>query len=166
MWLFKRRQGFLAIAALLAATACNFTPVYAPNASGSKLNGQVRVAEPSTQETYLVTRRLETRLGAGPESAPMALSFSVSHSVAGLGATATGGTTRYHRVGTLSYQLKHADTGTKIASGSVKNFTGYSATGNTAATLAAERDSIERLMTILADELIERLYLIDPDLLP
>lgn len=165
MWLFKRLNLFVSIALCTLLMACQFTPVYAPDGAGSKLEGRIAIAEPNTQDQFLVTRRLETRLGrANP--APLTLQYSVSHSLAGLGTTATGGTTRYHRVGYLSYSLIATDTGAKIDSGSLTNFTGYSATGNTAATLAAERNSIERLMVILADQLIDRLHLIDPTLLP
>jgi LPS-assembly lipoprotein len=48
-----------------------------------------------------------------------------------------------------------------VTSGSVDNFTGYSATGTTVATLAAERDAQERLMTILADQIVTRLLTLD-----
>lgn len=165
MWYSNRRTLLGVGAALLFSSACNFTPVYAPDAAGSKIEGQIFIAEPTTRETYLVTRRLETRLGRA-DPAPMNLTFSVSHGASGLGTTATGSTTRLHRSGTLSYSLKNASSGTVITSGSVTNFTGYSATGNTAATLAAERASIERLMMVLADQLIDRLHLIDPKRLP
>ena len=41
------------------------------------------------------------------------------------------------------------------------NFVGYSATGTTVATLAAKRDATERLMTILADEIVLQLQASD-----
>ena len=44
-----------------------------------------------------------------------------------------------------------------LLSGNVDSFTGYSATGTTVATRAAERDAYERLMTILADQIVTRL---------
>jgi LPS-assembly lipoprotein len=44
-----------------------------------------------------------------------------------------------------------------VISGSVDNFTSYSATGTTVATLAAERDAQERLMIQLADQIFVRL---------
>jgi LPS-assembly lipoprotein len=164
MSLSNRRKLMLG-AAFLFASACNFTPVYGPDAAGSKLEGRISVSAPSTREQYLVTRRLETRLGRS-DPTPMTLTYSVSHSSAGLGTTATGSTTRLHRTGSLSYSLKNTGSGEVIDKGSVTNFAGYSATGNTAASLAAESASIERLMDILADQLVDRLHLIDPALLP
>ena len=165
MSLFDRRHLLLTGLAAMSAGACGFSPVYAPSAAGSKLEGRIFIPEPNTKDQYQVTRRLETRLGRA-DPAPMKLSFSVSSGSTGLGTTATGSTTRLHRVGTLNYTLKNNETGDEIDAGSVKNFTGYSATGNTAASLAAERAAVERLMTILADQLIDRLHLIDPALLP
>ena len=161
---FKRRHLLIAGASLLVS-ACNFTPVYGPEGAGSQTENRILIKAPTTKDAYFVTRRLETRLGRA-DLAPMTLSFSVSNSSAGLGTTATGSTTRVQRVGSLSYTLKNSATGKNIAKGSVSNFTGYSATGNTAATLAAERAAIERLMNILADQLVDRLLLLDPATLP
>ncbi|MGH1576897.1 LPS assembly lipoprotein LptE [Planktotalea sp.] len=164
MSLSNRRHFLLAGGALMAG-ACGFTPVYAPNGAASKLEGRVHITAPKTKNKYLVTRRLETRLGRS-DPAPMTLSFSVSEGATSLGTTATGSTTRKHRTGTLNYTLKNAETGSTIDKGKVTNFTGYSLTSNTAATLASERAASERLMVILADQLIDRLHLIDPALLP
>ena len=162
---FNRRHLLLAGPAMLLASACNFTPVYAPDGAGSKLEGQIFITAPEAKDTYLLTRRLETRLGrANP--APMTLSVIVSHGLAGLGTTATGAATRLHRHGTLRYTLKNSATKANIDSGSFSNFVGYSVPGNTATSLAAERTSEERLMNVLADQLVDRLHLIDPKLLP
>lgn len=163
--LYSKRSFLFALAGTVALAGCNFTPVYGPGTSANKMQNRIKITEPTTRETFLITQHLESRLGRA-DAAPMSLSFSVSHGVSGLGATATGGTTRYHRDGTANYTLTHSETEEKLASGSVRNFTGYSATGNTAATLAAEQDSVERLMTILADMMIERLLLLDAETLP
>lgn len=165
MSLYSRRKFLFAFGALLVSSACNFTPVYAPDAASSKLAGRISIAEPKTRDQYNVVRQLESRLGRG-DPAPMTLNFSVSNGAAGLGTTATGSTTRIQRVGTLTYTLKNSSTGATLSTGSVRNFTGYSATSNTAATLASERAASERLMIILADQLIDRLHALDPELLP
>jgi LPS-assembly lipoprotein len=62
--------------------------------------------------------------------------------------------------------LSNSKTEKKIDSGKISNFVGYSVTGNTATSLAAERASEERLMNVLADQLVDRLLLIDPKRLP
>ena len=165
MSLSNRRNVLFAGGALLLASACNFTPVYGPEGAGSKLEGRIFVQAPNTKDEYRLVRQLETRLGRA-DPAPMTLTFTVSNYSAGLGTTATGSTTRVQRVGTLSYSLKNSATDAVIDSGSFSNFTAYSATSNTAATLAAERAASERLMVILGDQLVDRLHVIDPALLP
>lgn len=165
MSLYNRRSFLIAGAALFLGSACNFSPVYAPGSASSKLADRIAIKDPKTKDEYNIVRHLESRLGRA-DPAPMTLSFSVSKGSAGLGTTATGSTTRIQQVGTLNYSLKNASSGATIASGSVRNFTGYSATSNTAATLASERAASERLMIILADQLIDRLHAIDPELLP
>jgi LPS-assembly lipoprotein len=46
-----------------------------------------------------------------------------------------------------------------VRQGRVSDFTGFSATGSTVATLAAERDATARLMVILADQIVDRLVI-------
>lgn len=166
MWLFDRRR-LLAVAAVAALAACNFTPVYAPDAAGPKLENRIFVAEPQTEDLYKIVKRFEERLGrAGEDDAAMTLTARVSKSRTSLGRTATGSTTRFHWTGTLRFTLKSTETGDVIDEGEIQRFTGYSATGNIAATLAAERDATRRLMIVLTDALVDRFLLIDPDLLP
>ena len=59
-------------------------------------------------------------------------------------------------MGSSDYSLRAAD-GTTITSGSVSGFTGYSTTGTTVATEAAEADAEERLAVLLADQIMARL---------
>ena len=64
-------------------------------------------------------------------------------------------------VGDVDFALRNISTGQVVTSGNVENFTGYSATGSTVATLAAERDAQKRLMVMLAEQLVTRLYAAD-----
>jgi LPS-assembly lipoprotein len=58
----------------------------------------------------------------------------------------------------VDFALRDLTTGQIVTSGTVENFTGYSATGTTVATLASAQDAQERLMRILAEQIIARLY--------
>ena len=60
MSLFNRRA-FLCLP--LIAAACGFTPVYGTGGSGEKLQNTVEVVEPDARDAYLLTRRIEERLG-------------------------------------------------------------------------------------------------------
>ncbi|MEH6644498.1 LPS assembly lipoprotein LptE [Sulfitobacter sp.] len=158
MSLYNRRT---LLALPLALAACGFTPVYGPDGAGTKLRGQVLVQEPSTQAGYLLTRHLEARLGRSGAEPRYALDLAIATEEDGLAINSAGDTTRFNLIGEVVYALRDILTGTIVSSGTVENFTAYSATGTTVATLAAERDAVERLMVILGDQITARLYAVD-----
>lgn len=163
MWLSDRR-GFLLGAAALALGGCGFAPAYGTDGAASKLQNAIHVDEPKNHYGYLATRRIEERLGAGGPSAPYTLGLEIKFSQDSLGSTSDGQLTRYHVTGSATYALRQAVDKAVIETGTVHNFTGYSATGSTVATLAAQRDAQDRLMIALADQVIERLVLAAPGL--
>ena len=144
-------------AALLLAGACGFTPVYGPNGIGTALNGKVDVAEPTDRDTYLLAQELEQRFGQ-PVASEYDLTLALLTDTEGQAVTASGDITRFSLVGEVEYALTHRATETQVARGVVRNFTGYSATGSTVETLASERDAQERLMIILADQIVAQIY--------
>ncbi|WP_298859359.1 LPS assembly lipoprotein LptE [uncultured Sulfitobacter sp.] len=158
MSLYNRRS---LLALPLALAACGFTPVYGTDGAGAQLRGQVLVQEPSTQAGYLLTRHLETRLGRSGSSARYALDLAIDTSEEGLAINAAGDITRFNLIGRVDYALRDTTAGTVVTSGKVQNFTAYSAIGTTVASLAAERDAVERLMVILGDQITTRLYATD-----
>jgi len=148
---------FLLALPLLALAACGFQPVYGPGGSGTALQNSVQVAAPDDAFGYVLVREIETRLGR-PADARYALALTTAISEEGLAIDAEGNTRRFNLIGTVEYALRNLVTGQIETSGNVDNFTGYSATGSTVATLAAERDAQVRLMTMLADQIVNRLY--------
>ncbi|RBI86260.1 hypothetical protein DRV85_05765 [Rhodosalinus halophilus] len=160
MWCSDRRRLLILGAAALTA-GCGFAPVHAPGGGGGAIAGQVAMPVPDSRAEYLFVRRLEERLGPAPApryrlEAPLRVTRD------SLGTTPDGRTTRYHYAGTADWRLRAADAAPEappVAQGRVEAFTGYSATGSTLATRAAERDAEARLATLLADQLVERLLL-------
>ncbi len=140
----------------LALAACGFEPVYGPGGAGTQLQNRVLVTSPETRDTFLMVQRIEERLGR-PTAPAYTLSLSLQLRAEGLGIDAAGNTTRFNWIGVAGYVLSDRTDGTQLASGSVNSFTGFSATGNTAVTQAAQRDARERLMVILADQITARL---------
>ncbi len=151
----RKVLGLLALAPALAA--CGFTPVYAPGSTASTLRGRVEVAPPETADSYLLVEELEDRLGR-PATPAYRLGYVLITESQGQAITAASDITRYSVVGRVAYELRPIDSDRVLASGEVQNFTGYSATGSTVETLAAERDANARLMTILADQIVAQLY--------
>jgi len=157
MSLFNRR---VFLAGLAVLPACGFTPAYAPGATGSALQNAVFVNEPASRETFLLVQRLEERLGA-PTLPRYDLAVNLTTTTAGLGIDPAGDTLRFNTIGTAGYVLTDRTTGAQLTSGTVNSFTGYSASDSTVATLASERDSVERLMVIIADQIVARLLSVD-----
>ncbi len=165
----RRRTFLLALAAL---PACGFTPAYGPRGAAAGLQGSISIDEPIDAEGYYLVRRLEERLGVAT-SADYTLSASIALGTDGLGITPAQDITRYRIRGELTWVLRDTATDTIVADGTERTFTGYSApvfdntrgsiAGNTVSVLSAERDARERLMTILADQLVARLIATAPE---
>ncbi|SDH43715.1 LPS assembly lipoprotein LptE [Alloyangia pacifica] len=163
MWSLDRRT-LLAACGALALAGCGFTPAYGPQGGGQKLLGQIAFADPDTPDAYLYTRRIEERLGRAAPGAPYRLDTTLSTAISGHGSLADGNTTRIRVIGTATFTLRDTATGNALTSGGTSSFTGYSTTGSTVSTQAAERDAEERLMIMLADRVIDRLLLVAADL--
>jgi len=158
MSLLNRRT--FVLAALAPLTACGFTPAYGTGGAARNLQNRVLVDTENSRENYLLVRELEERLGRA--TAPTyGLALKINTQEQGLAIDREGNTRRFNLIGTVGYALRDLSTGAILTSGSVDNFTGYSATGTTVATLAAETDAQERLMNILADQITTRLFAAD-----
>jgi LPS-assembly lipoprotein len=155
----KLNRRFVVLAPL-ALTACGFQPAFAPGGSGASLLNRVRVEAPTDQNAYLLTREIEERLGRGNDTA-YSLSLTTLTSERQLAINREGNTDRFHIVGVVTYSLRDLRTGQIVGSDTVDNFVGYSATGTTVVTLASERDASERLMTLLADQIVTNLLALD-----
>lgn len=145
-----------ALCAVLLITACGFTPVYSPDGAGTALQDQILVDAPNDINAYLLTQRIEERLGRGGD-ARFGLKVDIAIRETGIAINPQGDTDRYDVLGIAKYVLRDIKSGDQVEAGTVNNFASYSATGTSAATLAAERDARERLMRILADQIVTRL---------
>jgi LPS-assembly lipoprotein len=141
---------------ILALTACGFSPVYGTDGSASVLLNSVLVDEPKTRDGYLLTKHLEQRLGRANDPR-FGLDVKIASYQEALNINSEGNIERYNLIGSVDYTLRDTQTGQITASGKVNSFTGYSATGTTVATQAAQQDAQKRLMVILADLIIENL---------
>ena len=112
--------------------------------------------EPDDRAGYLMTRELEDRLGRA--SMPRYdLIYSLDLISQPVAISTSNIVTRYNLLGEGTYALRDRDSGAVVLSGTEDNFTSFSASGSTVATQAAERDAEERLVTILADQMVARL---------
>ncbi len=140
----------------LALAACGFAPVYGPDGAGTALQNAVLVDPPSDREGFLLVRQLEDRLGrAGDPAYRLSINLTVDQESRAI--DPDGDIRRFHLIGVATYELRDAATGAVLRKAKVDNFVGYSTSGTTVATLAARRDAQQRLMTILADQIVLQL---------
>ncbi|NKB26318.1 MAG: hypothetical protein GKR99_01635 [Rhodobacteraceae bacterium] len=156
---FDRRTLLLSLTAL---AGCGFTPALAPGGSAAGLRGSIVVDAPADRQTFVMVQHLEQRLGK-PNGASYRLAADLSVSERNIGHDPDYSTTRRQLTGTLNYRLYPLGSETVVASGKVSNFVGYGSTGNTVVTRSAEADARDRLMVILADQLVTRLIATAPD---
>lgn len=155
MWLSRRI--FLAGMGALALSGCGFAPVHAPGGPGQRLFGKIRASDPATIDDFAFVRRLTERLG--PESdALYDLSYNLRIAVVSQAITTDEVTTRYALNGSADFTLTEIESGRIVTRGQVNNFTSYSTTGTTIATMSAEQDAHDRLAATLADQVVTRLY--------
>ena len=150
-----RRTLLLSLAALPLA-ACGFEPVYAPGSTASTLVGRTSFDTPINEDTFDLVRQLERRLGRA-DSAQFALSVVPKVREESLAIVGSQSITRVNIIGTANYTLLDTGSGQVLLSGSVDTFTSYSASGNTASTVAARRDARNRLMISLADQTVAKI---------
>lgn len=154
------RRAVLALAAPLTLAACGFAPAYAPGGAGDRLGGRIDLGVPDTPEGFLLRARLEDRLGRA--TAPVArLDVGIAIDVEPAAVTPERAITRYDLDGRAAWRLADAG-GRTLAEDIARAFTGYSATGTTIATRAAEADARARLMVLLADAIVARLLALPP----
>ena len=156
MWL----RSLIAVAAL-ALAGCAMTPAFGPGGAGTTLHGRVQLREPSDIDGFALNRRLEERLGP-EQAAAYALDYRLNTASVAQGITPDEVTTRYSLNGTADFALTDIASGQVVTQGRVSSFTSYSAIGTTIATLTAERDAHERLMVMLADQIVTRLLATGP----
>jgi len=150
------RRAFLALLAPALLAACGFAPVYGAGGPARALLNRVRIDDPTDKNAFDLVERLEERLGR-PQNVAFRLSYGITTRSKGLGITPDNSTTRYNIDGTATYLLRDAASGTPLAQGDVTTFVSYSASGSTVATVTAEQNAHERLMRLLADQIVNEL---------
>lgn len=154
MWSPERLSRRAVLTGLLAVSACGLTPVYGPGGAGNRLFGKVRMRDPDSFEDFAFNTRMAERLGG--EGSLYELDYRLSVGVVSQAITSNQVTTRYSLNGTVEFALTDSR-GVVLSRGQVSNFSSYSTTGTTIATLAAEADARKRLSRMLADQVVTRL---------
>lgn len=142
MWWSDRRSLLVALGAGMLAAGCGFSPAYAPGGGGEALVGTIRADNPGARRDFQFVAALEERLGR-PDQPRWAMSYQI-----GFGGSSA----------TLFYQIRPIAGGDVVASGAVSAQSRLSDTDSQFSTIAARDDAELRLMRLLADQLVTRLY--------
>lgn len=153
----------LAFTLALGLAACGFTPAFGPAGPASALRGTIALADTNSRDGFEFIKRMEERLGRAT-AARFDLDYQISSEKSSLGFTPDGAITRFNLAGTVTWTLKDRATAQVVANGVEQNFTAWSATGVTIAAVNAESDAKARLIRILADQVIQRLVALSPQL--
>ncbi|SIS63781.1 LPS assembly lipoprotein LptE [Phaeovulum vinaykumarii] len=150
------RRALIAAAGAAALAGCGFTPAYGPAGGAGALLGAVEPRAPETRDEFALSRRISERLG--PAATPRyRLEYEIETDAEGQAITPENAITRYALSGISRYRLHDAASDAVLLTGEVRSFTSWKASGSTVATLTAEEDAHERLMRMLADQIVTRL---------
>ncbi|MCV2863944.1 LPS assembly lipoprotein LptE [Albidovulum sediminicola] len=150
------RRQFLSLLAALPLAACGFRPAYGPGGAAAGMLDSVSVEAPEDRNGFDLVERLEERLGR-TKSPVYRLSYRIETGETGLGITPEDTTTRFNIDGSVAFVLRDAATGRELTAGKVATFTAYSATGTAVSTETARAAAYQRLMRLLADQIVTRL---------
>lgn len=146
----RGRSVALALSACAVLAACAFQPLYGPQGAGSKLTGQIAIAEPSSTSGYVMARQLERVFGPAPDPA-YRLDYRLAIRSEDAAITSGQEIDRVNLIGTLNYTLRALPGGNTVTTGTSDGFVSYSSAGEPIAVNAARNDAELRLARILAD---------------
>jgi LPS-assembly lipoprotein len=158
----SRRHWIAGAGALILLGGCGFTPVDAPATDAPGWYGRIAADPIDSREGFILAGRLEQRLGRPGPSAPFRLAVMLEIDQEAMAITTQNEIDRFNLIGRAEWRLYDAGSGATVALGSVSDFTAYSATASTAATLSAERNAFDRLVRSLADKIVTDLVFVVP----
>jgi LPS-assembly lipoprotein len=120
------------------------------------LRGRFELEAPDNRNAFTLVGRLEERLGR-PEGPDLRLTYDIVLESDELAISSANNIERYNIIGRIGYTVSRVGSPAVLTRGAVENFTSYSTTALTVGTLAAEEDARERLMILLADQIVAQL---------
>jgi LPS-assembly lipoprotein len=148
------------LAAALSLSACGLHPLYAGGGSGPVAStlGQVEVAPIEGKSGWLMANALRDRLQTS--GTPLyRLDIRLDDQISGLGVRRDDSVSRERRVLRARYQLVRLADGTVLLDATAGSDAGIDVVRSEYATIAAENTALERLSTIVADQIVARIAL-------
>ncbi|RDE04853.1 LPS assembly lipoprotein LptE [Sphingomonas aracearum] len=152
---------FALLLALAPLSACGLHPMYAGGGSGKVATAlsAIEVAPIQGKSGWLMANALNDRLGNRGTSPRYRLEVKLEDRITGLGVRQDDSVTRERRILRARYQLVDLTQGAVVLDATAGSDAGIDVVNSEYATIAAEDTAMERLATIVADEITGRLAL-------
>ena len=151
----------LAFILLLSLSGCGLRPLYAGGASGPVATSlsQILVGPIPNRGGWLVRSALVDRLGGEHPDALYRLEVELDDGLSGFGIRGDRSVTRERRTLRARYRLVRISTGLVVLDATAGSDAGIDVVSSPYATIAAEQTALERLATLVADQMVARLAL-------
>lgn len=151
----------LLMAAALPLASCGLHPMYAGGGSGKVATAlsAIEVAPIPGKSGWLMANALNDRLGNRGVAPRYRLQVRLEDRITGLGVRQDDSVTRERRSLRARYQLVELGQGAVVLDATAGSDAGIDVVRSEYATIAAEDTAMERLATIVADEITSRLAL-------
>ena len=154
-----KRALVLGFAVLLGG--CGLQPLYSGGQSGAVATSlsSIRVGPIPERAGWLVRTALVDRLGGESASPAYRLEVELDDDITGFGIRGDSGATRERRTLRARYRLVDLATGSVVLDATAGSDAGIDVVSSEYATIAAEQSALDRLSTVVADQMIARLAL-------
>ena len=152
----------IALAALLALSACGLSPMYAGGARSASAQGLAAVDIPAIEGRggWLVKNALDARLGVAGEATPQyRLDVRLDDSLEALGVLNDDTISRERRILRARYQLIDLASGAVLLDATAGSDAGIDVVSSEYATIAAEQKALENLALEVADRVATQVAL-------
>ena len=151
----------LALGFALMLGGCGLQPLYSGGQSGAVATSlsSIRVGPIPERGGWLVRNALVDRLGGESASPAYRLEVELDDDVTGFGIRGDSGVTRERRTLRARFRLVELATGGVVLDATAGSDAGIDVVSSEYATIAAEQSALERLSTVVADQIVARLAL-------
>ncbi|MBA3667372.1 MAG: hypothetical protein H0W65_06585 [Sphingomonas sp.] len=146
---------------LMMLSACGLQPLYSGGSSGAVATGlsTIQVAPIPERAGWLIRNALVDRLGGEVGSPAFRLEVELDDDLTGFGIRGDSAATRERRTLRARYRLVDLSNGQVVLDATAGSDAGIDVVSSEYATVAAEQSALERLSTVVADQMVARLGL-------
>ncbi len=157
----NKARGLFLLLFVLGLSGCGLRPIYAGGSSGpvARSLSNISVAPIRDRAGWLTRNALIDRLGGDHAGAAYRLEVELDDDISGFGIRGDRSVTRERRTLRARYRLVQKATGLVLLDATAGSDVGIDVVSSPYATVAAEQTALERLASVVADQIVARLAL-------